>query len=68
MAPFVFTGVQLVSRRLFDGAPEGRFSINPLWDAGIARGRVYGIVHQGLWFDVGTPVAVAETETILARG
>jgi N-acetyl-alpha-D-muramate 1-phosphate uridylyltransferase len=66
MAPFVFTGVQLASRRLFDGAPTGPFSLNLLWDRAMAAGRAFGLVHVGLWFDVGTPGAVAKTEAILA--
>jgi len=66
VAPFVYTGVQLVSRRLFDGAPDGAFSTNLLWDKAMAEGRVHGLVHQGLWFDVGTPPAIARTEAILA--
>lgn len=68
VAPFVFTGVQLVHRRLFDGAPAGPFSMNLLFDKAIATGRLYGFVHQGLWFDVGTPPAVAATEAMLAQG
>jgi MurNAc alpha-1-phosphate uridylyltransferase len=67
VAPFVFTGVQLVSRRLFADAPEGAFSTNVLWDRAMARGRVHGVVHQGLWFDVGTPPAIAQTEAFLAE-
>jgi N-acetyl-alpha-D-muramate 1-phosphate uridylyltransferase len=65
MAPFVFTGVQLVSKRLFEDAPEGRFSMNLLWDRAIAKGRAFGVVHEGLWFDVGTPTAIGRTEAIL---
>lgn len=68
VAPFVFTGVQLVSRRLFADAPEGPFSFNLLWDRAIAAGRAYGVVHQGLWFDVGTPPAIAQTEALLSHG
>ena len=68
VAPFVYTGVQIVSRRLFDGAVEEPFSFNRLWDKAIAAGRCYGVVHQGLWFDVGTPPAIARTEAILAHG
>ena len=67
MAPFVFTGVQLVSRRLFANAPEGAFSTNILWDRAIAGGRAFGLAHQGLWFDVGTPEAIARTEAVLAE-
>jgi len=67
VAPFVFTGVQLTHRRLFADAPEGPFSCNLLWDRAIATGRCFGVVHQGLWFDVGTPQAIAGTEMILER-
>lgn len=65
IAPFVFTGVQLVSRRLFEEAPPGAFSFNLLWDKAIAAGRAFGVVHQGLWFDVGTPPAIPRTEALL---
>jgi MurNAc alpha-1-phosphate uridylyltransferase len=68
VAPFVFTGVQLVSRRLFADAPAGSFSMNVLFDRAIAAGRLYGVVHQGLWFDVGTPPAVGKTEAMLKLG
>jgi MurNAc alpha-1-phosphate uridylyltransferase len=64
-APFVYTGVQIVSRRLFQDAPDGSFSMNVLWNRAIAEGRVYGLVHEGLWFDVGTPPAIAKTEAIM---
>jgi MurNAc alpha-1-phosphate uridylyltransferase len=64
-APFVYTGVQIVSRRLFRDAPAGAFSMNLLWNRAIAQERVYGLVHEGLWFDVGTPPAIGKTEAIL---
>jgi MurNAc alpha-1-phosphate uridylyltransferase len=67
VAPFVFTGIQLMAQRLLDDAPEGPFSTNLLWDKAIAEGRCYGTVHQGLWFDVGTPAAIGATEDALAR-
>lgn len=65
VAPFVFTGVQIVSKRLFRDLPEGAFSFNLLWDRAIAERRAFGLVHQGLWFDVGTPPAIARTEMLL---
>ena len=68
VAPFVFTGVQLVHRRLFADAPAGAFSTNLLWDRAIAAERLYGVVHQGLWFDVGYPAAIEKTEALLADG
>jgi len=67
VAPFVYTGIQLVSRRLFDDPPEGAFSTNLFWDRAIEAGRLFGVVHPGLWFDVGTPQAVKRTESLLAQ-
>jgi len=65
VAPFVYTGVQIVSKRLLENAPDGPFSVNLLWDRAIEQGRCFGAVHQGLWFDVGTPPAIKATELIL---
>lgn len=66
-APFVFTGVSLAHPRLFEGAPEGKFSLNVLWDRAIAQGRAYGLRHDGIWMHVGTPEAVREAEECIAR-
>ena len=65
VAPFVFTGVQMVSKRLLRDAPKGPFSTNVLWDRAIEEGRCFGAVHQGLWFDVGTPTSIPMTEAAL---
>jgi MurNAc alpha-1-phosphate uridylyltransferase len=53
-ADFVFTGVQLLHPRLFDGHPDGAFSLNRLYDQAIAGGRLCGLVHAGRWFHIGT--------------
>jgi MurNAc alpha-1-phosphate uridylyltransferase len=68
VAPFVYTGVQILSPRVIRDWPEGPFSTNLFWDRAIADGRAYGAVHQGLWFDVGTPRAIGRTEVLLADG
>ena len=68
LAPFVWTGVQIFHPRLIADWPEGPFSTNLFWNRAIAAGRAFGQVHQGLWFDVGTPAAVARTEAALADG
>jgi MurNAc alpha-1-phosphate uridylyltransferase len=67
VAPFVYTGVQMVSKRLLAGEhPAGPFSTNLLWDRAIAAGRLYGLVHQGLWFDIGAPGNIAKAEEMLS--
>ncbi|MDR6115502.1 MULTISPECIES: nucleotidyltransferase family protein [unclassified Sphingomonas] len=68
VAPFSYTGLQILHPRIIADAPEGAFSTNLFWDRAIAAGRAYGQVHQGLWFDVGTPRAIPQTELILADG
>jgi len=68
VAPFVFTGVQLVSKRLLRDAPDGPFSTNLLWDRAMEEGRLFGIAFTGEWFEVGTPQSIAPTEAILAGG
>jgi MurNAc alpha-1-phosphate uridylyltransferase len=68
VAPFVFTGIQMLSKRLLRDAPEGPFSTNILWDRAIAEDRCFGAVHQGLWFDVGNPAAIKATERALEHG
>ena len=66
IAPFVFTGIQLVAKRLLRDAPEGPFSTNLLWDRAIGEGRLYGAAFTGQWFEVGNPEAIAPTEAALA--
>ena len=68
IAPFIYTGIQLVSHRLLRDAPEGPFSTNILWNRAIAEGRLYGLSFSGLWFEVGTPQAIRPTEEALTGG
>lgn len=65
IAPYIYTGIQLVSHRLLRDAPEGPFSTNLLWTRAMEEGRLYGWVHTGEWFEVGTPQAIAPTEARL---
>lgn len=65
-ASYVWTGIQMLSKRLIVDPPADVFSTNVFWDRAIAEGRCMGIVHEGLWFDVGYPAAIAATEAKLA--
>lgn len=68
IAPFIFTGIQLVSKRLLRDAPQGPFSTNLLWDRALTEGRLFGLAFSGRWFEVGTPQAIAPTEAVLRDG
>jgi MurNAc alpha-1-phosphate uridylyltransferase len=67
IVPFAFTGVSLAHPRLFEGSPDGAFSLNLVWDRAIAAGRAYGLRMEGTWMHVGTPDALAQAEQLLAR-
>jgi MurNAc alpha-1-phosphate uridylyltransferase len=67
IAPFVFTGVSIAHPRMFEGAPDGPFSLNLLWDRAIESERLYGIRLEGFWMHVGTPGALAEAEHALTE-
>jgi MurNAc alpha-1-phosphate uridylyltransferase len=67
VAPFVFAGASIAHPRLFDGAPQGPFSLNRLWDRAIEKGRLYGVRLEGIWMHVGTPKAVADAEAAISE-
>jgi N-acetyl-alpha-D-muramate 1-phosphate uridylyltransferase len=62
IASFVYAGVQILHPRAFAGLAPGPFSLNKVYDAAEAKGRLWGVAHDGLWFHVGTPESVVATE------
>ncbi|MEM9223270.1 MAG: nucleotidyltransferase family protein [Pseudomonadota bacterium] len=62
IAPFVYAGCGLFSRRAFEGMPPGPFSLNVVFDRLLAKGRLFGLRLDGLWLHVGTPAAISEAE------
>ena len=68
IAPFIYSGIQLVSQRLLRDAPQGPFGTMVLWKRAMAQGRLYGVSHLGLWYEVGSPDAIAQTEEALLHG
>jgi MurNAc alpha-1-phosphate uridylyltransferase len=67
VVPFLFAGIEILSRRFFEGAPDGVFSLNPLWNKAIASGRIAAVIHDGEWFHVGTPQGLAASEDRLTE-
>ncbi|MBV8507546.1 MAG: nucleotidyltransferase family protein [Alphaproteobacteria bacterium] len=66
VAPFLFAGLQLLHRRLFDGVPNRAFSLVRLFDRAEAAGRLHAIVHDGEWYHIGTPQGLAATRDRLS--
>lgn len=63
VVPYLFTGLQILHPRLFEGCPEGAFSLNRLYDRAQESDRLFGIVHDGEWLHVGTRQALDRVET-----
>ncbi len=58
-----FSGIGLYRPELFMHIPRGsKAPLAPLLREQIARGKVSGEHHPGLWFDVGTPQRLAELD------
>jgi N-acetyl-alpha-D-muramate 1-phosphate uridylyltransferase len=66
VAPYLFAGIQLLHRRLFEAAPGRVFSLVRLFDRAEPAGRLSAIVHDGEWYHVGTPEGLALTRERLS--
>lgn len=66
IAPFLFAGIQLLHRRLFDNWPQRTFSLVRLFDRAEEAGRLRAIAHDGEWYHIGTPAGLAATRERLA--
>jgi MurNAc alpha-1-phosphate uridylyltransferase len=65
IAPYVYAGLHIASPRLFKDAPDGAFGVTRLWRRAEAEGRLFGLVHDGAWFHVGTPEALSAADSQL---
>jgi len=68
LSPYVFASVSICKPSLFQDSPDGPFSLLQLWHRAEARGRLHGVVHDGDWFHIGTPQALATAERVFAAG
>lgn len=62
----VYVSAQMLRTDDLGDIPDSVFSLNRVWDRMIARGRLFGLVHQGRWCDIGRPEGIAEAEALLA--
>ena len=61
----VYIGAQILHPARIAASPDAVFSLNLPWNAMIAAGTAYGIVHHGGWCDVGHPEGIAAAEALL---
>jgi len=65
VAPFVFTGIQILHPRLFGAGDTGAFSLNRLYDRAEKSGQLRGLRHEGVWLHIGQPDDLRLAETAL---
>lgn len=69
MGEHVFTGIQILHPRIFDGleniTPGDAFSLNVAFDLALKTGRLYGVAHHGDWLHIGTPDALNAANAFL---
>ena len=65
VAPWLFTGIQILKPEAMAGTPDGPFSLNLVYDRLLEEERLFGVIHDGEWFHVGTPDGLAEAEAYL---
>lgn len=61
----VYSGTQIIKTGGLHAINKTAFSLNELWDQLIANGRIFGLLHQGGWCDVGHPAGIIAAEHLL---
>ena len=57
--------MQLLRPEVFEDTPEGPFSLNLIYDRAAEAGRLFGVVHDELWLDAGTPASLLQAATFV---
>lgn len=62
---YYYGGMLIIRPECFDSIEEDVFSLRKLFRIAADEGRLFGLIHDGDWYHVGTPDAVGETEQLL---
>lgn len=68
VAPYAYMGVSIVHPRIFEDTPDGAFSMKRLFDRAEEQGRLYGALHDGLWYHISTPTDLEQADQRFACG
>ncbi len=68
VAPYIFSGIQMLAPGLVAPEPLAAFSLNRCYDRAAAAGRLFGLVHDGVWFHLSTPPDLLAAEHRLRSG
>lgn len=61
-ADYLYSGIMIIRPECFEDTPDEPFSLKILFDRAEKQKKLFGIVHTGSWYHVGTPEAIGETE------
>lgn len=61
--PYMFSGISIVSRKIFENICAEKFSLRDLFDVAQKNNRLGAIINQADFFHVGTPQALKAAET-----
>lgn len=64
--PYVYAGVGLLKPQLFAAETQEVFKLAPFFFAAAERGRLFGVVSEGLWLHVGAVEAIGAAERAIA--
>jgi len=67
VAPFVYAGAAMMRPSLFVDAPQGKFSLNRMFDRAMEAGRLCGLRLEGTWMHVGTVEAIKAAEAAISE-
>ncbi|MBM3570406.1 MAG: nucleotidyltransferase family protein [Alphaproteobacteria bacterium] len=67
VSPFLYAGLMILKPAALAGRAAEPFGLRTIFDALEAKGRLYGLRHDGGWIHVGTPEGVAEAERALGE-
>jgi N-acetyl-alpha-D-muramate 1-phosphate uridylyltransferase len=66
LKPYVYSGVGLIKPQLFAQETQEVFKLAPFFFEAAEKGRLFGVVAQGLWLHVGTAAAIDDAERAIA--
>ena len=60
--PYMFSGISIVSRKIFDNVKEEKFSLRDLFDVAQKNKKLGFVINEADFFHVGTPEALNEAK------
>jgi MurNAc alpha-1-phosphate uridylyltransferase len=65
--PYVYTGAQIIETETVRAVGAPAFSLNLVWNALAAQGRLFGAVYPGRWCDAGHPEGLRAAGALLGE-